>query len=198
MTAGFSTLMFASLASLNRMGFFTALAIVLALIFATPAEVDPGSSGLTLPNDCLKPLYLADLTTPKQENRIDILQVDDTEVIRENTYWDAEIGGALQIGNLIHLFKGDSATHPTSVILTYLRRPVDFTADADTLAVSEGRLGEEYFGLIRSGMLRRAAMHLQRREEMEMAGEDMNARLQAIQEAWDISQQWAKEDQATR
>lgn len=171
---------------------------VLALIFQTPAELSPDSGGITLPDDCMRPLFLSDLTDPTAEDRIDIIQADQTELIRENTYYDSEVAGAFQVGDVVHLYGGDSATYPATTMLTYLRRPVDFTADADTLAVSEGRIPEEFFGVMRAGILKLAAMHLKRREEMQMAGEDMNARIQAIHTQWGLTQQFEREQEATR
>lgn len=170
---------------------------VTAIIVDTPSAVDPGTAGLTLPSDCMRPLYLSDSTTPSGEKRIKLIQIDDTEIAVENTLYAENMRAAIHVGNTIRLLKGSSASFPATVVLTYVARPVDFSADSDELLVSEGRLPMDFFGVMRSGILRLANMHLDRADRMRIAADDMNSTLASIQSAWGLGQQQQEKEELT-
>lgn len=170
---------------------------VTAIIIAAPSGSLAGTD-LSIPDDCMRPLYISDLTDPTQESRIDFIQVDDTEQYIENTYWGSEVGTAVHLGNKIYTLKGSSASYPTQAVLTYVSRPSDFTTDTDQMLVSERRLPEEYFGIMRAGILKLSAQHLRRRDDMNLAGEDMTQRISAIRQSWGMTQAITKEEDKTK
>lgn len=171
---------------------------VTAIIIATPSAVDPGTAGFDLPADCLKPLYLSDSTTPSSEKRIKIIQIDDTEQFIENAWYDAEMRAGIHVGNTVRLLKGSSASFPATTVLTYVMRPTAYSSDSDEMLQSEGRLPEEYFGAMRSGILRLANMHLGHEADMRVAGDDFTARLTSIQNAFGASQAQEQREKRTQ
>ena len=170
---------------------------IMAIILGNTKSVDPETMGLALPSDCMYPIYLSDSLTPSSENRIELIQADDTEQFLQNEYWDAEVVAALHIGDTVHVMKGDSATFDAIIGCTYVRRPAVFSADTDQLKISQGRLPEEYWGIIRAGILKMAAMHLERRDTMVMQGEDMANRVAAIQRSFSMSDSVYQRDMVT-
>jgi len=161
------------------------------IIFGVPGAVDPLTTGFYLPEDCMVALYLSDYSDPDvNEEKISIIQIDDTEQFVNNEYWATETKAAFVVGDAIHIIKGGSSPaniFPKNLAITYIRRPVDYSATSDTAEISKGRLPEEFWGIIRAGVLKLSAMHLRRTEVAAYQGEDMASRISIIQNSWGLS-----------
>ena len=174
------------------------LAAVDAIILYSLTAVDPTSIGFYLPEDCALPLYFSDLSDPESEERIESIQTDDTEQYVTNTYWGAETKAALHVGDVVHILKGSSGTFPKTLAVTYLKRPAQYFADADLMTQAQGRLPEEYWGIMRAGVLKLAAMHLRKVEEAAMAGMDMTDRLNAIRASFNLSRAYHEREEESQ
>lgn len=171
---------------------------VVAVIPYRSHAIDPGTMGIALPADCLQPLYLETDVTPSSAERINIVRLDDTETFLQNPYWDAEAGAAVQIGDALHIMKGSSGTFPTIAVLVYVRRPADYSSDSDEMKISSGRLPEEFWGIIRSGILKLSAMHMHRADQAKIHGDYMTERVASIHRAWGMEEAVKAEEEATR
>ena len=171
---------------------------VKAVIPFRSQAIDPGTMGITVPSDCLMPLYLEDDTTPSSANRIGMVRMDDTETFLQNPYWSAEAVAAVQIGNTIHIMKGSTGTFPTTAVLMYVRRPADYSSDSDEMKISAGRLPEEFWGIVRSGILKLSAMHMHRADQAKIHGDYMTERVASIHRAWGMEEAVKAEEEATR
>ena len=174
------------------------LTAVDSIILYSLTAVDPTSVGFYLPDDCALPLYFSDLSDPESEERIESIQTDDTEQYVTNTYWDAETKAALHVGDVVHILKGGSGTFPKTLAVTYLKRPAPYFSDTDQMTQAQGRLPEEYWGIMRAGVLKLAAMHLRKVEEAAMAGMDMTDRLNAIRASFNLSRAYHEREEESQ